>query len=511
MPIPALSKEADAPHTQRRPSPSESEVTKRRSLLPQPGQPRQSSHQRIPTTTRLDSNNAQRTGPGRLRPRSMYQIADAQSSQSRDEPAIANTRSTRPLNSTSKLAEPQITSLSRSKSLRKPALTQPVQSTTNVAHSRTQSTSSVAGTQSEITNTKPFAERPKSLLVAPGTRLRLHGGSSNSTSELPRVSARLQGMSRTAGVKERSETSASTMSSRPVLRPDDPAGSQLRRREILKEDAPRTAKPAFTTLQQHFTPRKSGKAPTSVFLQPAPASGTASLQPDVISLQLELLQLHLLHVSSAETSQQWHSSATHSLHQKFDEVATLQQAMLKYEHADQEQKNIQALLAWSADTPSLGLTQCIQTLSGPLHELPSLVEPMGRYHRLVGEFESWMMSIENIWAARRRSTTSNMDHETIEGLGDSWKNESAALTRRVVSFARDLDQLRQPSSGTSIASILGSCTALLMGMSDELHIMQTIEDGVVSQEKAWVEDRLHAIARDPGNHSTDVEMAAWRT
>lgn len=506
MLIPALSKSIKQPSTHT----NDSEVTKRRSLLPQPGQPRQNSQQRYATTTEPDSNNAERTA--RLRPRSMYQAAATQPFHDRTEPETATIRSTRPLNSTSKLAEPQNTSLTRSRSLRKPiASTQTAQPTTNAPHGRTQSTSSMSGSQSEVESTRVFVERPKSLMVAPSSRLRPHSVSANSTSELPRASAKLQRMSRTAGVKERPETSASALSSHPVSRPDDPAGGQLRRREIPRGDPPRTAKPAFTTLQQHFTPRKTGKAPTSVFLQPAPASGAASLPPDVINLQSELLQLHLLHVSSAEISERWHSSATESFHTKFEEVANLQQAMLKSDKVDREQKSIQSLLAWSAETPSLGLIQCIQTLSGPLHELPSLVEPTGRYHRLVSDFESWMVEVEYIWSARRRSTRGNDDDKIIEGLGQSWKNESAALTRKVVSFARDLDCLRQPSPGTSIASIVGFCTTLLMGVSGELRIMQTIEDDVVLQEKAWVESRLHTIARKAGRQSTDIATAAWRT
>lgn len=334
----------------------------------------------------------------------------------------------------------------------------------------------------------------------------------DSASTVSKVSTKVAGLSRTPSVKPRTESSGGGVPSRSVVRPDDPAGTQSRRRDVPKDETAKAARPAFTTLQQHFTPRKTGKAATSTFLQLAPASGATSLPPEIISLQSELLQLHLLHETSADVSQQWELSARGNLRKKFEEVARLHQAMLEYERAGQEQKNLQALLEWSNETSSVGLIECIQILSGPLHELPSLVEPAGRFQRLLSEFESWMLQVEEIRSARLSLTMDDDNLGSVEGLEDSWKSELAALIRKVTSFTRDLDQVRQPSSGTSIASILGGCKTLLSGLSDELHIMQAIEADVVLKEKEWVEARLQAIARDVGYQSVDVDkdIAAWR-
>jgi hypothetical protein len=201
------------------------------------------------------------------------------------------------------------------------------------------------------------------------------------------------------------------------------------------------------------------------------------------------------------------------LHKKFLEVASLHQAMLKYERAGQEQKNLQALLEWSGGPSSMGLVEYVQILSGPLHELPSLLEPGGRCERLVEEFERWMARVEYLWSNRSDSTMSDGDSRSIEGLGDNWQGENMALIRKVTSFARDLEQIREPSSGSSIACIVETCTMLLRGLSEELQLMQALEVGVVAKEKQWVEARLQAIARDAGACSTDMdkETAAWRS
>lgn len=412
----------------------------------------------------------------------------------------------------SKPSEPPSAGLGRSRSLRKPGTsTQSAQPAPSGIHARTQS-GSTSGLRREVSNVESSSARPRSLLVAPRGHIKSNNMSAESAPVAPRTSARLAGLSRTTSIKTKPDSVNSGVATQPAPRADDPVGSHSRHRGIPKEETTKTARPAFSTLQQHFTPRKTGKAPTSTFLHPAPASGDNSLPPEILSLQSELLQLHLLHATSAEVSQQWHASARRTLHNKFEEVASLHQAMLEYERAGQEQKNLQALLEWSTGTSSLGLVEYIQILSGPLHELPSLLEPGGRAERLTNEFEHWVSRVEGFWSARHSATINDGNMESVEGLGDSWKAENAALTRKVTSFARDLDQVHQPVSGSSIASLVDTCRKLLRGLADELHVMHTIEAVVGSKEKEWVEARLQAIARDAGTYSVDTEeeIAAWR-
>ncbi|KAJ4362210.1 hypothetical protein N0V95_001454 [Ascochyta clinopodiicola] len=201
-------------------------------------------------------------------------------------------------------------------------------------------------------------------------------------------------------------------------------------------------------------------------------------------------------------------SAKHALRLKFDEVATTYQVMLEHERSGQEQKNLEALVEWTGDKSSASLVEHIQILSGPLHELPSLVQTGGRFQRLVAAFEQWILWLQEVRSARESRTEAGLG--SIEGLGDAWKAENASLVRKLTSFARDLDGLSQPTAGSSIASIVGSCKTLLEGLLEELGVMQTIEASVVEKEKKWVETRLQGIAADIDSFLVD-EAPAWRT
>jgi hypothetical protein len=177
----------------------------------------------------------------------------------------------------------------------------------------------------------------------------------------------------------------------------------------------------------------------------------------------------------------------------------------------QEQKNIRALRDWSTGSASCSLAEYAQILSGPLQELPSLVESDGRFWRLMEDFERWMVWVDEVLRLRRESIDQVPDLSTVEALGDAWKAENAALTRKLTSYSRDLQRLSQPAQESSIAVIVSACRCLVDGILEELHVMRRIEDDVLAREKEWVEGALKAIARDISVHLGPEEACeAWR-
>ncbi|KAF1365977.1 hypothetical protein EJ07DRAFT_94141 [Lizonia empirigonia] len=505
-----------------RPPNHSSAQPKRRSLLPQLGTPKTISRPITLSDVPMDPadieqpdiNAAETLKPatsvplargtsvpgsrlGRLRPRSMYQTGTAPATKSTEPEKTTTSQSMRPPSLLSKPSAMPSLGLGRTQSLRRPAVTaQSGLSTASISQSRTQPTSSMPLARSNTTRPRINAERPKSMHIpstaGPPTTI----SSAAPESAVTRTSTRLAGLSRSASVRTKSEASSADVRPRATMR------------HPVIEDPKKTTRPAFSTLQQHFTPRKTGKAPTATFLHPAPAVTSNSLPPEMVSLQIDLLQLHLLHKDAAEVSRLWETSAKRELRLKFDEVASMYQVMIEHERSGQEQKNLLALLEWTSDRSSASLVEHIQILSGPLHELPSLIATGGRFQRLASAFEQWESWVQEVRSARQNRTEVGLG--SIEGLGDAWLAEHAALTRKLTSFARDLDGLSQPAEGSSIASIVSSCKTLLAGLLEELRVMQIVEADVVSNEKEWVETRLQGIAADISSFLVD-EAPAWRT
>lgn len=442
---------------------------------------------------------------GRLRPRSTYQTGSAPTDRptEAEKPTI---QSMRPPALRSKPSATPSLGLGRTQSLRRPAVaTQSYPSATSATHSRTQSTSTVPLARSNSTRPRTLGERPKSVHIPSSTAAHINNNSTLPEPAVTRTSTRLAGLSRSASVKTRLDGSTGSLRPGTAKKLEEPAPSLTKPKELVKEEPKRVARPAFSTLQQHFTPRKAGKASTASFLHPAPVASSTNISPEIVGLQMDLLQLHLLHENAVEVSRLWEMSAKRALRTKFDEVASMYQAMLEHERSGQEQKNLQAFREWTGASPSLH--EHIQVLSGPLQELPSLVQTGGRFQHLVTAFEQWVSWAEEVQSARQNRAGTGSG--SIEGLGDAWKAENAALKRKLSSFTRDLSGLPQPTAGSSVASIVECCDALLQGLVDELQIMQAIEADVVSKEKEWVESRLQGIAADIGSFLDD-ESPVWR-
>jgi hypothetical protein len=525
-------------------------IKAKRSFLPQPGQTPSSARTSVPAeppskpsgikppATETSSSHHVFKMPegklGRLRPRSMYQSGTNPSEASIASNATT-TRSMRPPSIISRSSEAQQQPNARTQSLRRPP-SQIVRPAGSVSHLRNQSTSNLqpapsqsvrpAGSVSHLRNPSTTAG-PTLRRDAPGSRSVLErpksmfGSPSSSTSGKPptesrsigtRISARLAGLGRSSSLKSKSDSSG-TSTSKIATKPEAPTTSRLKPKEPAKEESKKGLRPAFSTLQQHFTPKKANKAPTSTFLHPPPVSTTDILPPEAVSLQTELLQLQLLHENAEHVARDWEVSAKRNLRHKFEEVASLHHVTLEQERAGQEQENLQAWLQWARSSPSHCEEQHIEYLSGPLHELPSLIEPGGRVWRLVDTFSRWMSLAEEIRTARQSGTGDESEARTISGLDDSWKAEHTAVLRKVMTFLQALDELYHPTHhGSSIHSIFNSCRALLDGLRDELFTMQAIEAETVAMEKDWVESRLNRIASGVGVDLVDMglEKAAWR-
>ncbi|KAF1951696.1 hypothetical protein CC80DRAFT_453545 [Byssothecium circinans] len=501
--------------------PNGNDAANRRSFLPQRGLPRsfprtvgatdspssKVQHERTqselsgPSNARGASTTSQQSyasgaQQGRPRPRSLYQ--QRPTNLSTETPAGA----TKPSSSTG---------IQRSASLRHPGVTgQPPQPSTR-GHARTRSTQTMTAAKRETTEVKPRTERTRSLMGPPSQVTRpTSGAAADAAAGIMRTSARSGALNRSASTKAKPEVSRDRATA-PGPTTSEGAQNQAMPREVAKEESRKLARPAFSTLQQHFTPRKTGKAPTSTFLHPVADTSTQYLPPEIIALQTELLQLHLLHQVSAQTTMRWELSAQKSLRVKFDEVASLYQVMREYERLGLEQKNVLALREWNGANAPSGLVEHIQALSGPLNELPSLLDSGGRYRQLVHDFDRWISNVEEVLTMR--NCHDSLGHSaSIEGLGDRWKEENAVLTRKLTSLLRDLDRLPPTARGSSIACIVETCKQLLEGLTDELQVMQVIEHDVVAKEKQWVEDRLRVIAHDIGARlNTVVEGGeAWR-
>lgn len=286
-------------------------------------------------------------------------------------------------------------------------------------------------------------------------------------------------------------------------------------------DAPRL-RPAFNTLQQHYSPARNlaPKPLTSSYLAPPSPSklpANVAISSETAKLQTELLQLHLLHRGADAVTASWHASARQRLGQRFAELARRDDEVSKGEAEAEEARNLAALAAWGGGK---GLDGKIQVLDGVLSGVWGLGEPNGRYTRAVRKFEKWADQTRRAVEARRLAgglgaLTDDGEVGFVSELDPTWKDEVSSMARKLDSWRRQLGQLENDvfeddqggdQKSSSLGRLLSGCRSQVHGMLAELDLMEQIERDALAQETAWI----RRMNRDDDESDTPRAGAIWR-
>ncbi|ROT35708.1 hypothetical protein SODALDRAFT_352625 [Sodiomyces alkalinus F11] len=437
----------------------------------------------------------------------------------------------------------------------------------------TASSTVAASTAGNILSNAPILRPPvqttsssvsSTVVTVPKTRSRSPHARNPSTAE--REDRRPQTTSRSLSTATTTSSMAtSTSSSRTPPLTSDTTTS------LSSKPTPQLSKrPAFTTLQQHYSPlRKTGPKPlTATYLAPpSPSKRPANIaaSAETTRLQTELLQLHLLHRDAPATHASWHASARRALEARHADLALHNRQVSDAEVEVVERANVATLLAWGGTGAATGvgtLEQKIQVLDAVLTGLWGLDSPGGRYARVARRFERWCDRMVGADALRQRISSQDHDdafllllglgeagngtgngngtavedgHVLVGGLDDAWKDDVAGLVRRLDGWRRQLHHLgdapridgaagaasaHENSAGdggkqemvSSLCRILEGCRSLVGDMLAELAIMEDIERAAVENETDWIRrmNREEDLVARHNHCDTPRAGAVWR-
>lgn len=252
-------------------------------------------------------------------------------------------------------------------------------------------------------------------------------------------------------------------------------------------------RPNFSTLQQHYSPAKNTapKPSTASFLVPPTPSKLPSniaISAETARLQAELLQLHVLHRSAPEVTEQWHGSVYEKLGAKVEDVKRAHADLDNDERERVRRKNADALRNWSS-TGTIPFDEMVQVLDRVVSAVWNEGENGGKFDRMVRKFERWLGKTQEVWKSRRQLAaegSESCDLLFVEPLGDSWKRESLSLETKLGGWREELYSVGKAKEGSNLAGVIDGCTALVNGMRSELQAMRMIEKEVFEEESIWV-------------------------
>ena len=427
---------------------------------------------------------------------------------------------------------PPVSKLSRGLSTRVPAVSQLARAPSTRAHTRTQSV------QSTTTSARPEARgaiSTPSVARPSGTETGLKRTPSVTSSS---QTSRASGLARTTSVKasqpqghargasvsaippttglRRTNSVRPTPISVPSASQVPPAPSPTSPRKVPelrpsgKSQLPSSSRPNFSTFQQHYSPAKTAlpkpPVPTSKFAKAAPNfEQDVSVPFDVALQQIELLQLSLLHETSAQTTRQYTDDAKRKLGKKHARLRKDFEAVCAAETAQQKVANLKALQAWCPD-PSL-LAGNLQTLARVHKDVVAITHPESRYTELLHVFEDWADSAEK----RITSPVGGF----VEPLPGPWREAHASTALKIRSLQREMsalpplpEQNADAEVDTSLRVILSSCRSLVDGILRELDVMGKLEKELLGQESARIDGAVGALSLAGKDESAWVP--AWQ-
>ncbi|THW17557.1 hypothetical protein D6C85_08414 [Aureobasidium pullulans] len=365
-----------------------------------------------------------------------------------------------------------------------------------VSHSRTPSTSTIAAPSTGDSTLKRSATttatrhlRSQSSITT-GLKSRLTTPSTPSTPSTP--------------TSEKSSTEPTKPLVRRLVRP------------IATSNAPKldpsTSRPAFNTLQQHYSPAKTVlPKPPVPSSRAAPSAEDKAVQSSAVfettKLQSELLYLSLLHESAEPNLRSYEKSARKALKAEFEATQDEVKQIREQEKLFQEQGNLAAIAEWlRVQGAHIGTeaAEMIQSLSGCFNELMMLSAPESRYTALVHTFSEWATE----------ATEQDRAHIFSGPLALDWHHLHASITQRLRLVERDVEMLPSapPSADgveSSLSIILRCLKNLVLGMKEELEAMLRLEKQVVSTEKQRVSNAVAGLSMEALLHSSEEWTAAW--
>ncbi|KAF8864158.1 hypothetical protein BDZ45DRAFT_582504 [Acephala macrosclerotiorum] len=301
-----------------------------------------------------------------------------------------------------------------------------------------------------------------------------------------------------------------------ALPPPSNRNSLIEPKAQPQAEPPQLRRPAFSTLQQHFSPAKSlaPKPHPAAFLAPPSPSKLPSniaISAETAKLQNELLQLHLLHKDAARVEQEWKASAKRKLSARFQSVVDRNDELVALEVQETGKINATALRSWrDQGTPGWGLDEKVQVLGEVISSVWNLGDSGGRYARIVRRFERWLRRTQEILDAREHDEAMiDDDIVFLEELDPSWKDDCLVVGRKLELWRDQMRELGHPDTGSSLGLVVEGCRNIVRGMLMELSVMAQVERDAMAREVEWIKSMNDDVSDD--DRDTHTAGAIWRS
>lgn len=329
------------------------------------------------------------------------------------------------------------------------------------------------------------------------------------TAARPRIKSGYQSAQPSAGGFGHNRTSSHQIATNSI-----PEGRTLRPKDASVQHVPvRGHRPPLSTLMPDAAPGKSSRstAPSS-FAQSTGMGAEPEMSPkQILYLQMELLQLCILHRSAIETKKQWEQSAERKLRHRFDVLRKEHIRIKGFVQAQKALENQAALVAWSRNMTSTELAAKVQLLSRNIMEMWQLTSYEGDYTRIVRQFKVWFDRARSIQGSRKQPTQSTgQDIEFIDSIEDGWALEVEAMEQKFTTSLHELRSIGEVPENTDFGQLLFSFKKLASNPLEEMGLIRAIYTDIMAYEESWIQTRADDIIQAGDHHTKPLSNETYR-
>ncbi|KAL8767977.1 MAG: hypothetical protein Q9209_005648 [Squamulea sp. 1 TL-2023] len=259
--------------------------------------------------------------------------------------------------------------------------------------------------------------------------------------------------------------------------------------------------------QRNMSQRSVKSAASGIGVKAKDSESTEGLPDEHVFFQRELLKLHILHSTSANTQLQWRTSAKSHFEKRIRTLKERHVEIADISYQTQELKNRSGLVDWCRNAQASEIGKRVYILSNCIDGLYDDAGLGGDYSHTVELFRAWYDRAQGIHESRKHDATHDISRpEYVEEIGAGWQKDVNNLQRRLSTLTGELRTLGSASATSNLGRILVLLQDLVIDMLTELDCMRFVEGELLVQEKLWFEEQITTL-----NLKIDDDMGGART
>jgi len=229
---------------------------------------------------------------------------------------------------------------------------------------------------------------------------------------------------------------------------------------------------------------------------------------EVSRLNDELLQLSLVHGSSADTLQQYTKSVTEYFKDQYADLEVQHRQLEVRERDRQTRDNLRGVRKWVDENSGSGDVSLnpLSMLAECTRQLEDLSRKDGDFSAAMNQFDDWKRGVDVAIASR--TATEEVEVQFVVPFSPDWKGLIMSLETKIKMCMNTLRDFKRGSESAAIGEMITMLSVLAQSLLQEIAISKSLEERILQQQQSWIDSSIErALQAVKPDGSQDFQVA----